>query len=69
MRYHMLQMLEPKSNQIGNDSTNDLGFSKSQKRNHNKNSCPVISEVHLSIMMVLRKYLKIDSTRSNNAEI
>ena len=41
---------QAKSNKVRNDSTNNLSFSKSQKRNHNKNPCPVISETHLSIM-------------------
>ena len=48
---------QPKSNQIWNDSTNDLCFSKSQKRNHNKKPCPVISEVHLNIMAEVNQTL------------
>ena len=41
---------QSKCNQIWDDASNDLGFSKSQESNHNKNPCPVISEVHLYIM-------------------
>ena len=35
-----------KSNQIWNDATNNLSFSKSKKRKYNKNPCPVISETY-----------------------